>query len=344
MGSERLRLALPSKGRVHEPVLAFLDSCGLRVSRPNVRQYEATIPTCPGVVVLFQHAIEIPDKVRDGTVDAGITGLDFLAETGEEDDERAQVIFDDLSIGRASLELGVPEGWIDVWSVADLADLAARERDRGRDLRVATESPNVTRAFLHRHGVHAFQIIPTEGGVEAAPSLGMADFVSALVETGTSFRENRLKMLAGGTILKTQQVLIANLRTLRRHPARLAPIKQILELFEARRRAQRFYAVTANIRGASAEAVARHIWEQPSLAGIQGPTIARVYGPPHDPGDWFAATIVVPTERLTEAVQHLRDSGGSGITAVPAAYVFESQSRSYAELEARLRGAAAVSP
>lgn len=342
MGPERLRLALPSKGRVHEPVLAFLDSCGLRVSRPNVRQYEATIPTCPGVVVVFQHAIEIPDKVRDGTVDAGITGLDFLAETGEEDDERAQVIFDDLSIGGASLVLGVPEGWIDVWSVADLADLAARERERGRDVRVSTESPNLTRTFLHRHGVHSFQIVPAEGGVEAAPSLGMADFVSALVETGTSFRENRLKMLSGGTILQTHQVLIANLRTLRGRPARLGPIKQMLELFEARRRALRLYAVTANIRGESAEAVARHIWERPSLAGIQGPTIARVYGPPHDPGDWFAATIVVPTERLTEAVQHLRDSGGSGITAVPAAYVFEGRSRSYADLEARLQGGVAA--
>lgn len=331
-----LRFAIPSKGRIAEPVQAFLASCGLAVSRPNPRQYAATIPTCPVVSVLFAHAEEIPGKVREGTVDVGMTGLDKLYESGEEDDERAQVIFSDLGIGRARIVLGVPEGWIDAWSVADLADLAVQYRDRGRDLRVSTDFPNITRSFLHRHGIHAFELLPTEGAVESAPSLGLADLVSTLLETGTSFRENRLKVLRGGTILATETCCIANLRTLRRHPEKLGPVKQLLELFEARRRAQGFYSVVANIRGSSPDAVARHIWERPTLAGIQGPTIARVYGPPGDPGDWYAATLVVPTERLTEAVQHLRDSGGSGITAVPAAYVFESQSHSFTALEEKI--------
>jgi len=287
--------------------------------------------------VLFQPAVEIPAKVRDGTVDMGITGRDFLVESGEEDDERAQVIFDDLGIGRAHVVIGVPEGWVDVWSIVDLADLAVEYRERGRDLRVATEYPNLTRSFLHRHGIHSFELLTAAGAVEAAPTLGLADFVSTILETGTSFRDNRLKTVRGGAMLRTETCCIANVRTLRQHPARLQPIRQILELFEARRRAQRFYSVVANIRGGSAEAVARHIWDQPALAGIQGPTIARVYGPPDDPGDWYAATIVVPTERLSEAVRHLRDSGGSGITVVPATYVFEAQSQSFAALEARLK-------
>lgn len=340
MSDGTVRLALPSKGRIAEPVLAFFESCGLKIARPNPRQYEATIPNCPGVIVIFQHSDEIPDKVRDGTVDVGVTGRDFLSETGEDDDDRAQIVFDDMGIGRADVVLGVPEGWIDVWSVADLADLAAMKREKGRDLRVATESPNLTRSFLHRHGIHAFDLIHTEGALEAAPNLGLADLISTLVETGTSFRQNRLKMINGGTILQTQTCFVANLRTLRQHPLRLGPIKQLLELFEARRRAQRFFAVTANMRGASAEAVARHIWDQPELAGIQGPTIARVYGRTETASDWYAATIVVSTERLTEAVQHLRDSGGSGITAVPAAYVFEDRAHSYTALAARLKPSA----
>jgi len=205
-----LRFAIPSKGRIAEPVQAFLASCGLAVSRPNPRQYAATIPTCPVVSVLFAHAEEIPGKVREGTVDVGMTGLDKLYESGEEDDERAQVIFSDLGIGRARIVLGVPEGWIDAWSVADLADLAVQYRDRGRDLRVSTDFPNITRSFLHRHGIHAFELLPTEGAVESAPSLGLADLVSTLLETGTSFRENRLKVLRGGTILATETCCIAN--------------------------------------------------------------------------------------------------------------------------------------
>jgi ATP phosphoribosyltransferase len=274
--------------------------------------------------------------VRDGAADAGITGLDFLLETGEADDERAQVVFDNIGIGRAKVVLAVPDGWVDVWSVADLADLATRQRERGRDVRVATSYPNVTRAYLHRHGIHSFNLLVTEGGLEAAPSLGLADIISTVLETGTTLLANRLKMIRGGTILRTATVCIANMRALKQSQVKLAAIKEILERFEARRRAQQFYALTANMRGDSPDAIARHIWVRPWLAGIQGPTIAKVYGPPSDNGDWYAATVVVPTERLTEAVQHLRDSGGSGITAVPASYVFEEQSQSYSALQARL--------
>src|SRR5690348_8774215 len=91
-----LRLALPSKGRVYEEALNFMADCGLRVARGNPRQYVATIPAAPDVTVVFDHSSEIPEKLRNGSVDVGVTGTDSLYESGEEDDDRAAVIAYDL--------------------------------------------------------------------------------------------------------------------------------------------------------------------------------------------------------------------------------------------------------
>src|SRR5687768_17287883 len=80
-----LRMALPSKGMEQETV-DFLALCGMRVSRPNPRQYRATIPALAGVEVLFQRATDVFAKVAEGSVDLGITGYDIVREHQREDD------------------------------------------------------------------------------------------------------------------------------------------------------------------------------------------------------------------------------------------------------------------
>src|SRR5690242_3640351 len=82
-----IRLALPSKGRLADDALDFLAEAGLRVYKPNPRQFEATIPSLPGLTVLFQRAGDIAVSVRDGSVDFGITGWDAVCERcGDHDD------------------------------------------------------------------------------------------------------------------------------------------------------------------------------------------------------------------------------------------------------------------
>lgn len=331
-----LRLALPSKGRVYEEALNFMADCGLRVARNNPRQYVATIPAAPDVTVVFDHSSEIPEKLRNGSVDVGITGTDSLYESGEEDDDRAAVIAYDLGFLDAVLTVAVPDAWLDVWTIRDLADLSARFRERNRTLRVASDWPNLTRRFLHQHGIYYVDVIEQPGAVESAPLMGYADAVSTLTSTGTSLRENRLKMLEGGVVLQVAQCLVANLDALRRCREKLAPLATILELIESRQRARDLVSVVANVRGASAEAVATHIWSKPELAGLQGPTVAPVYGQPGAPACWFAVTVVVPSRRLLQTVEHFRQSGGTGITAVPARYVFDQHCASYAALLRRL--------
>ena len=75
-----IRLALPSKGVLAESTVDLLDRAGLGVHKTNPRQYQATIPGLPEVIVLFQRAGDIAVSVRDGTVDFGITGWDMVAE------------------------------------------------------------------------------------------------------------------------------------------------------------------------------------------------------------------------------------------------------------------------
>jgi ATP phosphoribosyltransferase len=334
--SPSLRLALPSKGRPYEETLAFMADCGLAVARPNPRQYVARIPSVPNVTVVFDHSSEIPTKLRNGSADCGITGIDSLLESGESDDDRSAIIVPDLGFLHAVLAVAVPDAWVDVWSVNDLADLSVRFRERNRTLRVASDWPNLTRSYLHRSGIYYVDVIEQPGAVESAPMMGYADAISTLTSTGTSLRENRLKLLEGGDVLHVQQCFVANLITLRQHPEKLVALKTVLEYIDGRAQARDFVTVVANVCATSAAEVSAHIWQHPDLAGLQGPTIAPVFSRDPDDVSWFAVTLVAPRSRLLDTVRHLRASGGSGITVYPATYVFDQSSKSFAALQERL--------
>ena len=134
--------------------------------------------------------------------------------------------------------------------------------------------------------------------------------------------------------------MIANRETLRACADRRAGVRKILELIEARRRATGFLRITANIRGESEEQVAAQIWARPELAGLAGPTVSRVYG--QGPDRWYAVAIVVRDDFLLDAVEHLRAVGGSGVTVLPATYVFEDRSVHYERLLEALGSSRAV--
>ncbi|HMO56348.1 MAG TPA: ATP phosphoribosyltransferase, partial [Roseiflexaceae bacterium] len=225
----------------------------------------------------------------------------------------------------------VPETWIDVASWGDLADLAVELHAQGRPLRIATKYKTLVRRFCNDNGITYFRLIDSQGATEAAPGLGYADVIADITETGTTLRDNQLKIV-GGPILRSQACLIGSRRTLSSNPAALAVVRTMLELMEARQRARRFVQVTANIAGNSIEDVGRRIASRPELAGVQGPTIAPIW-PAHDTGGWYMVTIIVPQERIMALVDHLRDLGGDGIAVVATQYVFGSQSELYQRLQ-----------
>lgn len=341
MRNETLRLALPSKGRIEEGTRLFFERVGFPVRRPNARQYVGSLRGIPHVSLLFQRAADIVTKVESGLADVGITGLDFVAEHQGESDA-VIVLMPDLGFSRCRFVIEVPEAWVDITTIADLADLAADFRARGRTLRVITDSPNLVKDFLYAHGVTYFVVIEGEGGLEAAPAIDTADIVADRTETGTTLRDNRLKEVEGGTIMETQACLIGNRHELRRSPAKREHLRHIMEFTEAHLRSRRFRTLTANVRGESAAEVAAHVIRQVETAGTLGPTVAPVFPKTSAvPGaltgavvttletGWYAVSIVVEEELLLPAIDHLRRAGSGGITVGAPEYVFEATSRSY---------------
>jgi len=336
-----LRIALPSKGW-EEDTLRFLGYCGLRVDRSNPRQYRARMRGLPGgaAEVVFQRATDIFEEVNAGTVDLGITGYDIVAEHRSEEDEIV-VVHGELGFRRCALVLAVPEGWVDVTAVSDLAEVAVELRSAGRLMRVATKYPNLARQFLYDRGMTYFELVEVSGAIEAAPALETADIICDITSSGVTLRENRLKSIAGGVVVESQACLIGHRRGLMADPERLEATGGLLELIEAYLRSRQQVSITANMRGQSAEGVARRVLGSGVVAGLRGPTVARVF--PKDPadGDWFALTVVVREDALLAAVASLRRAGASEVTATQVRYVFEQRCWTFEALKRQLHGPAA---
>lgn len=329
-----MRLAVPSKG-MEEQTLEFLAACGLKVNRPNPRQYRASIPALPGLEVLFQRANDIFTKVTEGSVDLGITGYDIVQEHRHEDDN-VVVLNTGLGYGACVLVLAVPEGWIDVSSITDVAEISAELRGRGQDLRVATKYPNLSRQFLFDNGINYFTLVEASGALEAAPALGAADVIVDLVSSGVTLRENRLKRVSGGTIVESQACLIGNRTALRDNESKLTVARDMLELIEAQLRSREFFTLNGNIRGESPDAVARLVTRHSEVAGLRGPTISKVYPKVGGEEGWYAATVVVQSKLLLQAVETLRRAGASDVSVGKLQYVFESKSWSFEALKRQL--------
>ena len=312
-----IRLALPSKGRLAGGSLTFLAEAGLGVHKPNPRQFEATLPALPRLTVLFQRAADIVVSVRDGSVDFGVTGWDVVSEYGDHQDQLIP-LHQELGFGHCTLNVIVPEGWEDSHEMSDLTKL--REA-MARPLRVATKFPNLTGTFFRQHDLQDTRLIKAEGTLEVAPAIGYADLIVDLVSTGTTLRDNRLRAVEDGLILTSQACLIANRNSLKSRPDVLTMARQLLEFIVGHLRATSNVAIYANMRGDSPRAIAKRMFGQSVIGGLQGPTISPVVTP--DGGDWYATHIIVRRDQLVQAIAELRAVGGSGVVVTPVTYIFE---------------------
>ncbi|MEM6282671.1 MAG: ATP phosphoribosyltransferase [Chloroflexota bacterium] len=330
--SDTTTIVLPSKGALAEPTLSFLKGCGLKVWKPNPRQYTGAIPSIDGLNVMFQRVKDVVYKVADGTAELGITGLDVVYEYG---DENIIVIHPDLEYGHCRLLVAVPEAWVDVESMIDIADIAHDLREtQHRNLRVATTYTRSARQFLHEQGIHHFSLVRADGAIEAAPTLGYADIVVDLTQTGTTIRENRLKEIPDGVILSSQACLIGNRTALLNDPHLIEKLRLMLETMDASLLGRRYFNVIANIPGESADEIAEKVTQNPITTGLQGPTIAPVYGA--EDRQWFSVTVIVRDRQLLSAVEYLRSVGGNQVVAYPTEFVFMEQSETFERLQETL--------
>ncbi len=331
ISQQTIRLSLPSKGRLEIDALEFLSAAGLKIFKPNPRQYQAELPALPELGVIFQRPGDIVVSVRQGSIDFGITGLDMLEENGGSSDE-ILILHDSLGFGSCALKLAVPETWK---TVTDVASLQEYTSSLETPLRVATKFPFLTERFLNQHNI-AHSLISAEGTLEVAPTIGYADMISDLVSSGQTLIDNRLRPLADGVIQKSQAVLIANRKALQTRPEVLEMARRLLEYIEAHMRAEDNLLVIANMRGESPEVIAQKIFIQTSVGGLQGPTISPIVTRESTQG-WYSVTVVVRRDHLPQAISELRLIGGSGIIVSPITYIFEEEPPRYKAMLAALK-------
>ena len=185
---ELLRVGIPSKGRLSEVASQLLNDAGLSFRRSE-RTLFARCKDMP-VEITFLRTDDIPVLTAEGAIDLGITGADLVAESGCDVVSRL-----DLGVGFCRLALCVP----DDSGIDDPTQLA--------DKRIATSFPRVTRQWLAARGVDA-HFVDLSGSVEIMISLGVADAIVDLVETGSTLAANHLRIL--DEIGRYETVLIQN--------------------------------------------------------------------------------------------------------------------------------------
>ena len=245
-----LRLALPSTGALFEGTSKLFSDCGLSIRRANSRRYTADVPQLPGVDVLFQRQSDITIEIDGGSADIGIVGLDRFYESRLERGETV-LIHKDLGFGNSKLVIAVPDAWLDVTSMADLADIALEFRSKGRDLRIASKYQRLVKRFLNQNDVNYVSMVHVSGGLEAAPVIGYADVIADITATGRTLRENDLRILIDGTVMESQSVMVGNARTLANDQNKLQNIREILGKIDANLRVRDNQSISAKIEGQS---------------------------------------------------------------------------------------------
>ncbi|KAL1546073.1 ATP phosphoribosyltransferase 2, chloroplastic [Salvia divinorum] len=328
-----VRLGLPSKGRMATDTLDLLKDCQLSVRQVNPRQYVAEIPQISNLEVWFQRPKDVVRKLVSGDLDLGIVGLDTVMEFGQGNEDLI-LVHDSLDYGDCRLSLAIPKYGIfeNINSLKDLAEMPQWTPER--PLRIATGFTYLGPKFMKDNGLNHVTFSTADGALEAAPAMGIADAIVDLVSSGTTLRENNLKEIQGGVIVESQAVLVASRKSLIQRKGVLDITHEMLERLEAHLKAVGQFTVTANMRGSSAEEVAERVLSQPSLSGLEGPTISPVFCKRDGKvaADYFAIVICVPKKALYKSVQQLRMIGGSGVLISPLTYIFDEETPRWRQL------------
>jgi ATP phosphoribosyltransferase len=230
MSSENIVLAVPSKGRLEEQTRTVFGEAKLPITRPGgARSYVGTIKNQPQVSVRFYPAAEIARELVMGTVDMGVTGSDLVHEAAENGGENV-VFVKPLGFGQADVVVAVPDAWIDVTQMGDLADVASDFRARhGRWLRVATKYTYLTRRFFAAQGIAEYRIVESAGATEAAPASGAADLIVDITSSGETLGANSLRILEDGLVMKSEANLVVS-KTADWSPMKKAQLEALLSI------------------------------------------------------------------------------------------------------------------
>ncbi|MFP9192276.1 ATP phosphoribosyltransferase [Natronosalvus vescus] len=274
-----MRIAVPNKGRLHDPTIDLLERAGLHLENGAARKlYADTVD--PEVTILFARAADIPEYIADGAADIGITGLDQMREANVESVDELL----DLAFGRCRLVLAAPED-------GDIDTVDALE---GKT--VATEFPNVTRAFFAEHGLSP-TIVEVTGATELTPHVEMADAIVDITSTGTTLKMNRLAII--------EEVLASSVRLFAHEDVREEPkVQEIKTALSSVLAADGKRYLMMNVPRDRLEDV------RDVIPGMGGPTIMDIA---NGGGEKVAVHAVVDERDVFETITEVKTAGASDI-------------------------------
>ena len=287
-----LNLGIPS-GSLQNACAELFERAGYRITFPS-RSYYPEIDD-PEIDCLLVRAQEMARYVEQGVLDAGITGHDWVQETGADVAEIAEFVFSKVSRRPSRWVLCVPND-SPVRSVADL---------QGK--RIATEVVHLTRKYLERHGVEA-SVEFSWGATEVKPPR-LADAIVEITETGSSLRANNLRIL--DEVLSSTPRLIVNHDALR-DPWKKAKLDNVALMLASCLAAEGRVGLMMNVRKADLDAVTA------LLPALRNPTISHLSDP-----DWVAISTIIDETAVRAIVPQLKRAGATGIVEYPINKVIE---------------------
>ena len=287
-----LNLGIPS-GSLQTACAELFEQAGYRISFPS-RSYYPEVDD-PEIDCLLVRAQEMARYVEQGVLDAGITGHDWVRETGADVVELAEFVFSKLTRRPSRWVLCVPNDS----PCASVQDLQGK--------RIATEVVNLTRAYLRRHGVEA-KVEFSWGATEVKPPR-LADAIVEITETGNSLRANDLRIL--DEVLVSTPRLIVN-REASRDPWKKAKLDNIALMLASCLAAEGRVGLMMNARQVDLEAVTA------LLPALRNPTISHLADP-----DWVAISTIIEEAAVRSIVPALKKAGATGIVEFPINKVIE---------------------
>ncbi|HEY3535728.1 MAG TPA: ATP phosphoribosyltransferase [Pedococcus sp.] len=270
-----LRIAVPNKGSLSEPATEMLREAGYRVRRDAK---ELVVTDADNEVEFFYlRPRDIAVYVGSGTVDAGLTGRDLLLDSGSAATEVMT-----LGFGSSTFRYAARPG-----TCTSVTDLAGH--------RVATSYPGLVEKHLAGAGVAA-EVVRLDGAVETAITLGVADVIADVVETGTTLRQQGLAVF-GDEILRSEAVLIARQGSDRSNGVGVLR-RRLTGVITARHYVMLDYDVPIDL-------VERACAVTP---GLESPTVSQLQNK-----DWAAVRAMVPRARTNAIMDELYDLGARAI-------------------------------
>ncbi len=292
MADQKLKLGIPA-GSLQEATAELFRRAGYRLSFAP-RSYYPSIDD-EEIECLLIRAQEMARYVQDGVLDAGLTGYDWILETGADVHQVAELVFSRSSLKPVRWVLCVPED-SPVQSVHDL---------EGK--RIATEAVGLTKHYLAKHGVHA-KVEFSWGATEVKPPR-LADAIVEVTETGSSLRANHLRIV--DEVLESTPRLIANHQSYA-DPWKRSKIDDLALMLQGAMAAMGKVGLMMNVPKSRLPQVLA------ILPALKNPTVSDLADK-----DWVAVNTVLDETIVRHIIPRLKEAGACGIVEYPLTKVIE---------------------